>query len=99
MLELFIVLCLRNIQETCPTTRVLSPAGARDYSLSYRVPTDVAVRPTPYLMFVGGFLPGLIGRGVNLCTYLHLVSRLRKTGVVPPLRHVFTTWCFVKHQG
>jgi hypothetical protein len=36
---------------------------------------------------------------VRLTTHLHLVPRLRKHGVVPPLpQYVFMVWCVVKHR-
>jgi len=37
---------------------------------------------------------------VNLTTHLHLVSRLRMCGSIPPLIHKFpfVVWCLIKHK-
>jgi hypothetical protein len=44
--------------------------------------------------------PPVRGRGMKLTTHLHLVSRSRMCGSIPPfLQYAFIAWCSVKAQG
>jgi hypothetical protein len=48
-------------------------------------PTQSPVQLTPWTLS-----RGYSGRGVKLTTHVHLVSRLRVVGVIPPLPHTFS---------
>jgi hypothetical protein len=49
-------------------------------------------------MATRGSFPGVKGWGMKLTTHLHLVSRSRMCGTIPPLPHVFMAWSLVKHK-
>jgi hypothetical protein len=63
--------------------------GATNFSLRHCVQNSSGAHPASYPMCTRGSLPGdLRGQGVRLTTDLHLASRLRIRGAIPPLLHM-----------
>jgi hypothetical protein len=81
-------------------SRVRFPAGAGNFSLHHRVQNGTGTHPASYPMGTRGSFPGgKAAGGVKLTTHLHIVSRSRLRGAIPPLpQYVFIAWCLVKHR-
>jgi hypothetical protein len=64
------------------------------------VPRTALGLTQPIIQWVPGALSlGQSVRGVKLTTHLHLVSRSRMRGVIPPLpQYVFMEWYLAKHR-
>jgi hypothetical protein len=61
------------------------PSGAEDFSIHHRVQIGSGAHTACYPMGTRGSFPGISGRRVKLATRLHLVSRSRMRGDIPPL--------------
>jgi len=61
------------------------PVETRDFSLLQYVQTGCGTHPASYSVGTVVLSQGSSSRGVNLNTHLHLVSRLRVDGAIPPL--------------
>jgi hypothetical protein len=65
----------------------------------YRIQTGSVVHPASFPKIPGTLTAGLSGRGVNLTTQFHTMSRLRMNVAMPPLPpYVLMIWCLFKHN-